>query len=132
MEIAVTITLIFAMTFWVFELSMYAYTCAVLHDAAHEGIRYAIAHGSDSSVCSGPTTGCTDTSGTYISDVVKGISKNTFHNVTGMTVTPAWPESTGCKPGSLVTVSVSYPYVSFFHLGFSQTARASAQGRIVF
>ena len=39
---------------------MFTYTCSVLNDAAQEGVRYAIIHGTDSAVCSGPDTGCTN------------------------------------------------------------------------
>ena len=114
-------------------MSLFAYTYAVLNDAAHQGIRYAIAHGTDSNVCSGPTTGCGDTSGANVQAVVKAVSKSSLHDMSGMTVTVSYPDSTGSKPGSLVTVSIQYPYVAYIKLpGFQQTASVVATGRIVY
>ena len=132
-ETAVSLTVAISLAFWLFELSSYAYTYAVLDDAVHEGVRYAISHGSDSSNCSGPTTGCGDSSGANVTAVVTTIAKNSMHNMSGLTVTVNWPDASGCKPGALVTVSATYPYVAFFtSLGFGRTAQASAEGRIVF
>jgi Flp pilus assembly protein TadG len=132
-ETAVSLTVAISLAFWLFELSSYAYTYAVLDDAVHEGVRYAISHGSDSSNCSGPTSGCTDASGANVTTVVTDIAKESLHNMSGLTVSVNWPDASGCKPGALVKVSVTYPYVAFFSsLGFGQTAQASAEGRIVF
>jgi Flp pilus assembly protein TadG len=132
LETAVCLTILFNLAFWLFEMSMFAYTYAVLDEAAHEGIRYAIAHGSDSSNCSGPSTGCSDSTGTNVSAVVKAVAKNSFHNLSGMTINVTYPNSSSA-PGSEVNITISYPYVAFFKMpGFSQTASVSAQGRIVF
>jgi Flp pilus assembly protein TadG len=131
-ETAISLSILFSLSFWLFEMSFFTYTYAVLDEAAHEGIRYAIVHGSNSSNCSGPTTGCTDTTGANVSTVVKTVAKNSFHNISVITVTVTYPNSSAA-PGSQVNISISYPYVPFFKLpGFSQTATVSAEGRIVF
>jgi Flp pilus assembly protein TadG len=131
-ETAISLTILFSLAFWLFEMSMFTYTYAVLDEAAHEGIRYAITHGTDSSACSGPTTGCSDSTGANVSAVVKSVSGNSFHKITGMTVTVTYPNSSA-KPGSQVNIAITYPYIPFFKMpGFSQTATVSAQGRIVF
>jgi len=132
-ETAISLTVAFALVFWLFELCQCAYSIAVLDDAVAEGIRYAVVHGSDSSNCSGPTTGCADSSGANVSTVVTTWAKLTLHNMSGMTVSVSWPESTGCKPGSLVTVTATYPYVAMIKgLSFSPTVVATAQGRIIY
>src|ERR1700722_8001717 len=46
-EMVVSLTAVFALVFWLFELSLLAYTCSVLNDAAQEGVRYAMMHGTD-------------------------------------------------------------------------------------
>ena len=53
-EMVVSLMVVMSLMFWLFELSMFTYTCSVLNDAAQEGVRYATMHGTDSSVCSGP------------------------------------------------------------------------------
>jgi hypothetical protein len=43
----VSLMVAFSLYFWLFELCMFTYTCSVLNEAAHEGVRYAIMHGTD-------------------------------------------------------------------------------------
>ena len=66
-EMLVSFTTVFALVFWLFELCLFAYTCSVLNDAAQEGVRYAIMHGTDSSLCSGPDSACTNKSYAFLS-----------------------------------------------------------------
>jgi len=132
-ETTISLTILFSLAFWLFEMSLFVYTYAVLDDAAHEGIRYAIAHGADSSDCSGPTTGCTDLTGANVTAVVSSVAKESLHNISAMTVIVSYPDATGSNPGSLVTIAISYHYVPFFKsVALNQTATVSAQGRIVF
>ena len=58
-EMIVSLMVVMSLMFWLFELSMFTYTCSVLNDAAQEGVRYATMH-ERSSVCSGPDAGCTN------------------------------------------------------------------------
>ena len=55
-EFAFSFLMVVFIVFWTFELVMAVYTYAVLSDAAKEGVRYAIVHGSDTGKvnCSGP------------------------------------------------------------------------------
>lgn len=124
---------VFTVCFWLFELCFVVYVFATLNEAAQEGVRYAMVHGSDSNTCSGPTTGCTDTSGANVVAVVKTAAGLSMHAVPQSGIGVSWPESTGSKPGSLVTVSVSYTYVPFIKLpGLAPTMKLVAQGRIVY
>lgn len=132
-EFALSVWALFLLTFLIFEFCMSVYTYSVLANAAREGVRYAIVHGSDSASCSGPGSGCADASGSNVSAVVKSYATVTFHDMSGMTVTPAWPDGRA-TPSSRVVVNISYPYVAYFTLpGFSPPSmRVTAEGRIVF
>ena len=132
-EFSLSVWMLLLVTFLIFEFCMAVYTYSVLGDAAREGVRYAIAHGTDSSLCSGPSSGCGDSSGANIISVVQGYAAVSFHNTAGMTVTPSWPDGTS-TPSSRVIVTIHYPYVSYLSLpGFSSpTMQITAEGRIVF
>jgi hypothetical protein len=54
-EFSLSIWTLFLVTFLIFEFCMAVYTYSVLGNAAREGVRYAIVHGTDSSSCSGPS-----------------------------------------------------------------------------
>lgn len=132
-EFSLSVWTLLVVTFLIFEFCMLIYTYSVLGDAAREGVRYAIAHGTDNNSCSGPSTGCGDSTGANVISVVKGYAAVSFHDTTNMTVTPSWPDGTS-TPSSRVIVTVSYPYVSYLSLpGFNPpTMNITAEGRIVF
>jgi Flp pilus assembly protein TadG len=132
-EFALSVWTLFLLTFLIFEFCMTIYTYSVLNNAAREGVRYAIAHGTDNASCSGPSTGCSDSTGVNVTNVVKGYAKVSFHDLTGMTVTPSWPDGTS-TPSSRVIVTINYPYVPYLNVpGFNApTMQATAEGRIVF
>jgi Flp pilus assembly protein TadG len=132
-EFALSIWTLFLLTFLIFEFCMTVYTYSVLGNAAREGVRYAIVHGSDSASCSGPGSGCSDAAGSNVSAVVKSYATVTFHDISGMRVTPSWPDGTS-TPSSRIIVSISYPYISYLTLpGFqSPNMQVTAEGRIVF
>ena len=56
LEILVSLMVALSLVFCLFELCMFTYTCSVLNEATQEGVRYAIVHGIDSTLCSGPDT----------------------------------------------------------------------------
>lgn len=124
---------LFLLTFLIFEFCMTIYTYSVLGNAAREGVRYAIVHGTDSSTCSGPSSGCGDSTGSNIKTVVTGYAAVSFHDISKMTVTPSWPDGAS-TPTSRVKVTINYPYVAYLSLpGFvSPTMQVTAEGRIVF
>src|SRR5215469_1892556 len=86
-EFALSVWTIFLLTFLIFEFCMAIYTYSVLGNAAREGIRYAITHGTNNSSCSGPGPGCSDTAGSNVTNVVRGYAAISFHDISGMTVT---------------------------------------------
>jgi Flp pilus assembly protein TadG len=131
-ETAVALLLVIPLVFWMFELCMLTYTYSVLGDAARQGIRYAIVHGSDSSLCSGPSSGCSDASGANVISRVKNFAAYSFHNLTAMTVQVSYPDGSSSPP-SRVAVSIQYTYVPYIKLpGIADTVNLSAQGRILY
>ena len=133
LEFSISVWMLLLVTFLIFEFSMMVYTFSVLSNAAREGIRYAIVHGTDNSSCSGPSSGCGDASGGNIISVVNSYAAVSFHDLTHMTVTPTWPDGTS-TPSSRVVVTVTYPYISYLELpGFNPPRMTvTAEGRIVF
>jgi Flp pilus assembly protein TadG len=132
-EFSLSVWTLFLMTFLIFEFCMAIYTYSVLGNAAREGVRYAIVHGTDSGSCSGPSSGCGDSAGSNVTAVVNSYASISFHDTSGMTVTPSWPDGTS-TPSSRVLVTISYPYVAYLTLpGFnSPQMQITAEGRIVF
>jgi len=133
LEFSLSVWTLFLVTFLIFEFCMMVYTYSVLANAAREGVRYAIVHGTDNSVCSGPSSGCGDTAGSNITSVVNGYAALSFHDTSGMTVTPSWPDGAS-TPSSRVLVTITYPYVAYFQIpGFTAPQmKVTAEGRIVF
>jgi len=132
-EFSLSVWTLFLVTFLIFEFCMLVYTYSVLGNAAREGVRYAIVHGTDSATCSGPSSGCGDSTGGNVTSVVNGYAAVSFHDTSGMTVTPSWPDGTS-TPSSRVTVTITYPYVPYLTVpGFNApTMHVTAEGRVVY
>jgi len=133
LEFSLSVWTIFLVTFLIFEFCMMVYTYSVLGDAAREGIRYAVVHGTDNASCSGPSSGCSDSTGSNVTSVVNSYAAVSFHDISEMTVTPSWPDGTS-TPLSRVVVTITYPYIPYLQLpGFtSPSMKVTAEGRIVF
>lgn len=136
-EFALTIVVVMVILFGAMEFIVMIYTYNVLADAAKEGVRYAIVHGTGTGAanCSGPGGGgvtCSDTTGSNIQTVVNNYTRLSFHNSAAMVVTPSFPDSSSAAP-SRVRVTISYVYQPFIRLGWpTMTVNAAAEGRIVF
>jgi len=136
-EFARTIVFTMVVIFGAIEMTLMIYTYNILADAAKEGVRYAIVHGTGmgASNCSGPGGAgvtCTDSTGTNIQSAVNNYTRLSFHDNTVMVVTPSFPDSSSVAP-SRVRVTVSYVYQPFLNLGWAtMTVNAAAEGRIVF
>jgi len=135
-EFAISVLVMFFVVFWTWELVMAVYTYAVLSNAAKEGIRYAIVHGTDTGAanCSGPGSGgvtCTDSTGANVASVVRDYASYSFHNVSAMAVNVTYPDSSS-DPQSLVKITVSYDYIPWTVLPWTTPRlKTGAQGRIV-
>jgi Flp pilus assembly protein TadG len=133
LEMLVSLMVVMSLMFWLFELSMFTYTCSVLNSATREGVRYATLHGTDSSACSGPDTSCTDRSPySNVQAVVTSAASVSLHNLSAMTVTVAYLNNTAAA-GSPVTVKVAYTYVPYVTLpGLQNTVTFVSEGQIVY
>jgi Flp pilus assembly protein TadG len=131
-ETAIALVVAISVVFWLFELSMFTYTCSVLNQAAQEGVRYAIMHGTGSSACSGPDSTCTDKSPySNVKTVVTSAASASLHDTSAMTVTVTYGST--AAPGNPVTVTVVYTYVPYVNFpGIKNTVTFSSQGRIMF
>lgn len=131
-EFALSAIALFFIIFWAFELSMTMYTYVVIGEAAKEGVRYAIVHGTLSGSCSGPTTGCADSSGANVKSVVTSYAANSLHDISAITVQANYLDSSSKAP-SRIQVKVSYPYIPYINLPWvAPTLVASAEGRITY
>jgi Flp pilus assembly protein TadG len=133
LEFVLSVWMMLWVTFLIFEFCMLVYTYSVLANAAREGVRYAVVHGTTNTLCSGPSSGCGDSSGGNVVAVVRSYAALSFHDLRAMTVSPAWPDGKS-TPGSRVVVTITYPYISYLQLpGFvSPNMTLSAESRIVF
>jgi Flp pilus assembly protein TadG len=133
LEFVLSVWMMLWVTFLIFEFCMLVYTYSVLANAAREGVRYAVVHGTTNTSCSGPSSGCGDSSGGNVVAVVRGYAALSFHDLRAMTVSPAWPDGKS-TPGSRVVVTITYPYISYLQLpGFvSPNMTLNAESRIVF
>ena len=130
-ETSLSMLMIITSALALFELCMVTYTLSALSESAHEGLRYAIVNGSDAGVSA---SGCSTSSpSAVISAVTNAATNYNLRNTSSMTVTVCYPATGGAAPGSLVTVTASYPYMPFSSLpGFQQTLTASTEGRILY
>jgi hypothetical protein len=132
-ETSLALLLAIPLLFSAFEICMFTYTQSVLGDAARAGVRYAIVHGSDSSLCSGP--GCSsDLTGANVVTMVQNYAAQFISAPGGLTVTVSYPDSSAA-PQARVGVTVTYKYSPFFqNTGFSTLIPmyATGEGRIVY
>ena len=133
LEMLVSLMVAFSLVFWLFELCMFTYTCNVLNDAAQEGVRYAIMHGTDSSNCSGPYTQCTNqTPYSNVQAAVTNAASASLHNLSAMTITVSYANSTAAV-GNPVAVKVAYTYVPYLNLpGLANALSFTSQGEILY
>jgi Flp pilus assembly protein TadG len=133
LEMLASLLVVMSMMFWLFELSLFTYTCCVLNSAAQEGVRYATMHGTDSSTCSGPDAQCTNqTPYSNVQAIVTAAASASLHNLSAMTVTVAYDNGTAAI-GNPVTVKVAYTYVPYVNLpGMQNSVFFTSRGQIVY
>jgi Flp pilus assembly protein TadG len=129
-EFALVAFLLMMVIFAGFEFNRMILVYTTLASASRAGVRYAIVHGSDRTGSSGsdPASGPLDTS--YVVAKVKQFASMGTLNTDNLTVTVDYPVNN--KPGSLVKVSLSYPYNPFVVLPLNVNITSATQGRIVF
>ena len=152
-EFVLTIVFLFVLFVSVLQMILLMHAYNTLADAAKEGVRYAIVHGTQNSICSGPSTSSVcpkpDSSGANVQTVVINFASLSFQNMLPGDVAVNYnpkdqngtcPNGTkgsctgsGCSdPGCTVRVTVSHTYTPLFGLPWpSFTLNAAAQGRIL-
>ncbi len=151
-EFVLSILTIMFTIFWTWEVVLAVYTYNVLSDAAKEGVRYAIVHGSNNAFCSGnPPAGATcpsatgltgptlcdgttltgtDPNGDNVKKVVKCYAALSLHDISNITTTVNYPSNSN-GPAQEVDVTVKYTYVPFLALPITPLLVAASSGRIV-
>jgi Flp pilus assembly protein TadG len=131
LEFIVSAFVLFMVIFWVIQLIILLYTYNVMSQAAKEGVRYAVVHGSglDIANASGPSTPAnSDPSG----DNIKNRVKNYAGFLSSSNITVNYLDGNNDAP-SRVQVLVSYQMSSFvFGWVTAPTLTAAAQGRIFY
>ena len=131
-ETALSFMVMMTMVLGIIEFCVMCYTYAVVEDAAREGVRYASIHGTDSTACSGPSTGCSDITGANVVSHVTSYAGEFTASSSKMQVTVSYPDSAS-TPTSRVQVAIHLAYPPLFHVpGSAQTLQVSSEGRIVF
>lgn len=130
LEMAVVLPTLFLLVFGLFEFSMLLYTYSVMYEAAHQGVRYAEVHGSDTGVIA---SGCSTSFPAGVISTVQKAASASLHDTSAMTVTVCYPDTTGSTPLSSVTVTVGYNYVPYLNVpGVNRTMSITSEGRIVY
>lgn len=130
-EFVFSVVLVVFLLFWIIEMCMLVYALSVLSDAAKEGVRYAIVHGSGNANCSGPSsTACPDADAINVRNVVLDYSKYSLKDISAISVNVSYPDGSNDPPNRVV-VAVTYNYVAWFRLlGNPPQLRTTAHGRI--
>ena len=145
-EFALVIVLLVVLILSMLELMSLLHIYNVLADAAKEGLRYAVVHGTGNATPAGPSCPCTDIDGPaappgtvsgYGSGygVVKTYAQYSLHDISGLTVSVYYPDTANPPANQApnrVRVEIAYPYSPFFNLGWlTVTVNAAAEGRIM-
>jgi len=123
-EFAIAALVLLMLIFGVIEIARIFLVYTTITDAARQGVRYAITHGTPPA---GPTT-----TGSATNNInAAGLTINTtFPNMSCAGATPS-SACSGTTPGNLVQVTVSYPYdllISYFPINV--TLAGTSQGVI--
>jgi hypothetical protein len=148
-EFALVIAFVFLVFVAMLQMILLMSAYNTLADAAKEGVRYAIVHGTGNSNCSGPgdptsnpTITCGDPTGSInVKPVVTNFAGLSFQNVTNVTIdydpsganTASPRYNAPCSaPGCMVRITVNHVYTPLFGFGWpSVTINAAASGRIM-
>lgn len=134
-EFALVATFLVVLVVSILEMSLFLYNYAVLTDAAKEGVRYAIVHGSSTgNVVSGnpDNPGCKTAASGGLLSTVQAYAAASLHSTSSMNVYSCYLDGNS-NPGSGVQVNVSYLYSPLFLTNWARvTISATSVGRIQF
>ena len=120
-EFALVAPIFFLILFGIIDFGRYVYYVQVLNNAAREGARYAIVHGSSSLDPSGPPesgTSSADPSGTNVVAVVRNFAVGVIGDASLLSITPQWLAQPSCSNSgsnareNCVKVQVTYQFHS--------------------
>jgi Flp pilus assembly protein TadG len=132
LEFAFVVVVLVVLMVSILEMTMFVYTYSALTDAAKEGVRYALVHGSSGTAAAGPTGGSGCLSSGPVVNTVQTYAALSLHSATSMSINVCYPDSSN-QPGSRVQVNLNYPYQPLFGLRWaSVTISATSAGRIMF
>jgi hypothetical protein len=123
-EFALIAPIFFLLLFALIDFGRYVYYVQILNNAAREGSRYAIVHGSNSAPLqcpTGPMPGGNpnpcgdDTTGEAVKAVVRKVAVGVVGDTTVLVITPSWPDGDNARE-HVVTVDVSYQFHSVIPL----------------
>ena len=99
----------------ILEMSLFLYNYSVLTDAAKEGVRYAVVHGSSGTNPAGTGAPCGTVTSGAIFDAVRTYAKTSVLDLSKMGVDVCYSDGSD-SPGSTVNVKVRYQYSPLFGL----------------
>ena len=126
-EFALAVAALMTMIVGIVDVGRAMYANHLVANAAKEGARYAVVHGSSCTLSGCPATAAQIR--TYVRGLVPGI------DATHLTVTTTWSTGTACagspfqSAGCTVNVQTSYPFTFIVSLlpNFTMTMRGSSQ-----
>src|SRR5262249_3649385 len=99
-EFALVILFVFILFVSMIQMIMFMHAYSTLADAAKEGVRYAIVHGTGNSTCSGPgnpsvnpVISCTDPNGTNVKTAVRYFATLSAQTIPASNVTVCYDPS---------------------------------------
>jgi hypothetical protein len=144
-EFALVAPMLFLVLFSIIEFGRFVYYNQVLNDAAREGARYAIVHGSGALCPSGPMPGTgtagnpCDPNGDRVRNVIQTFAVGALSGP--MTITMCWGPTAGCLAapptstnngrGQSFWVKVDYAYQTLIPLVPLPAVTISAESRLV-
>lgn len=111
-EFTLVAPLFFVLLFGIIDFGRYVYYVQVINNAAREGARYAIVHGSNGIPSTGPPD---DPAGAAVIAVVENYLVGVVTDGTTLLITPSWPDGQNTRD-STVTVIVTYQFRSVIPL----------------
>ena len=106
-EFVLVAPIFFLIMFAIIDFGRYVYYVQTINNAAREGARYAIVHGSDSLAPTGPPD---DSSGADVKSTVRRYLVGVVGDSSVLTITPSWDPNN--RRESTVTVNVVYQFHS--------------------
>ena len=106
-EFALVAPIFFLLLFAIIDFGRYVYYVQILNNAAREGARYAIVHGSLSLSPTGPPQ---DSTGAAVKQVVRDYAVGVIGDATVLTINATWNPNN--NRGNAVSVTVDYQFHS--------------------